>query len=84
MKFKAHIKLTDEQKTLRRMADKTEVEAIDIEFSIQDLIEELTLDQYTPDIRQILVPWLMDKNQPEVIYERHFKDCTFIGLLNKD
>lgn len=68
MKFKAHIKLTEEQKKSRPVGyGNPGEEAIYFEFSIQHLIEDLSSDIYDADLREVLIPWLMAGNQPEIV-----------------
>jgi hypothetical protein len=85
MKFKAHIKLTDEHKNLyewRLNKDQWEApEHMDIEFTFKELLEEFLLNDYRVHFRKILFPWLMDGNHPEIIecepekLKSYFKDA---------
>lgn len=72
MKFKAHIKLTEEQRQDAIRYEFEDKEYHDIEFTLKDLAEHLFMLHETHvlpyDIREKLVPWLLGGNQPDIIF----------------
>lgn len=78
MKFKAHIKLTEEQKEAYMP-----LQHIDFEFTFKDILEELIdKDEHYP-VRHVLIPWLLAGNQPEIMMnENEIKHvCNEIELM---
>lgn len=72
MKFKAHIKLTDEQyqDLVRHSMEPVvpeEKRYFDIEFTLQDLAYFLTTgSSMSYSFKEILIPWLLRGNMPEI------------------
>ena len=80
MKFKAHIKLTEEQNILNRIQGIPERESVDFEFTFCSLIKQIELyykqqvNIYDDDVINILIPWLGEGGEPAII------DCEPVNL----
>ena len=67
MKFKAHIKLTEEQSQDAVRYGAEDAEYADVEFTLFDLACGAVSRDVPYSFRELLIPWLLAGNQPEVI-----------------